>query len=234
MSDGIPASSLLPPAFGDKAKPTNYWSQSDVPEDGKERLYITSEIHSGWKYFTTGKEVRLSKDYPTGFETEIGYKYGHGPGKTDPATGTAKEERDKPRMVWLLRAWHVERKKMVAATIDSFTLQSQIHKILENEEYRQLPNGLCNFYLTIHRDSRPASPAATYMATGTLRVCQSKDAIKAAAEPWWPESYWKGLHPLEDPAAPPPAGSMPATLRDEHGADTDVVVKNNNQDDEDW
>lgn len=229
---GIPALSLLPPAFGANSKPDTYWSQSDVPEDGKERLYLASEVYSGWKYFTVNKEVRISKDYPTGFTEEIGYRFGHGPGKTD-KNGKPAEEKDKPRLFWMFRAWHVERKKMVCAVLDSFTLQNQIHKIVDDPEYQLLDSGLCNFYLTIHRDSKPASPAATYMATGSVRVCRSKEAIEAAAKPWWPDSYYKGLNPLEDPATPPATGSLPATLRDEHGADHDVIV-NKEDDDEAW
>jgi hypothetical protein len=229
-ADIIPASSLLPSAFGNR-KPQNYWSESDVPEGGKERLYLTSEIYSGWKYYTMNRDVRLSKDYPTGWEDEIGYKFGHGPGKVDHKTGLPKMELSSPRGIWLARAWHVEREMMVAAIISSFTLQTQLQKILGNEEYGMLPSGICNFYLTIHNDKEPPTPRDKYMAEGALRICQNKQAIKAAGEPWWPEAYWKGLHPLENPAEQPPIDRLPATARDENGADHEASVE---KDDANW
>lgn len=220
----IPASSLLPPAFGD-SKPDFYWSPSDIAEGGSVKLYLTSEIHAGWKYFTLNREVRLSQEFPKDYEADIGYKYNHGPGKTD-KDGRPAEEKAKPRGVWLVRAWLVEEERMVAATIDSFTLQGKIAKILQNEEYGMTPSGVCNFYLTVFRDAKPATPAATYDATGSLRVLRNKRAHEEAAKPFYPENYWRGLNPLEPTTTPPEnaGAALPPTVRDENGADTEVSV----------
>ena len=220
----IPASSLLPAAFND-SKPEFYWAPSEVAEGGSSKLYLTSEVHAGWKYFTLNREVRLSQEYPKGYEDEIGYKYNHGPGKTD-KDGRPLEEKAKPRSVWMVRAWLVEEERMVAAVIDSFTLQSRISKILQNEEYGMTPTGVCNFYLTIFREANPATPAATYDATGALRVLRNKRAHEEAAKPFFPENYWRGLNPLEAGAEPPEklAAVLPPTARDENGADAEVTV----------
>lgn len=221
----IPAASLLPAAFGD-SKPDFYWSPSDIPEGGSVKLYLCSEFHAGWKYFTLNREVRLSQEYPKGYESEIGYKFNHGPGKTD-KDGKPMEEKASPRGVWLARAWLVEEERMVAATIDSFTLQKKIGLILQNEEFGMTPSGICNFYLSIFRDAKPATPAATYDATGNLRMLRNKRAAEEAAQPWFPENYWRGLNPLEAATEPPAAAgaAIPPTVRDENGADTEVTVE---------
>lgn len=116
---------------------------------------------------------------------------------------------------------------MVAATIDSFTLQKKIGLILQNEEFGMTPSGICNFYLSIFRDAKPATPAATYDATGNLRMLRNKRAAEEAAQPWFPENYWRGLNPLEAATEPPAAAgaAIPPTVRDENGADTEVTVE---------
>ncbi len=224
-ADLIPATSLLPPAFGD-SKPEHYWAPSDIPEGSSVKLFLTSEIFAGWKYFTLNHEVRLSQEFPKGYEAEIGYKYNHGKGKVD-KDGNPAEEKAKPRGVWMARAWFVEQERMVVAVIDSYTLQQKIAKILQNEEYGMTPSGICNFYLTVFRDAKPATPAATYDATGALRVLRNKQATIEAAKPFFPENYWVGLNPMEPPAEPAEAGVpvLPATARDENGADTEVSVQ---------
>ena len=223
MSTGIPASSLLPPAFGD-GKPEWIWTPRDVPEDQSRKLYLTSEFHAGWRYFSISKEIRLSKEFPSGYESDIGYKYNHGPGKTD-GNGKPMEEKAKPTGTWLVRAWLVEEERMVAAVIDSFSLQGQIQKILQNDEFFLLPSNITNFYLTIYHDKKPATPALTYTAQGSLRTLRNKKAYDEAAQPFYPDSYWAGLNPLSAPAEPPAAAGLPATVRDEHGADQEAELK---------
>lgn len=221
--DLIPAATLLPPAFKDK--PDFYWAPSEIPEGSSLKLYLCSEIHAGWKYFTLNKEVRLSQEYPKGYEQEIGYKFNHGPGKTD-KDGKPMEDRATPRGVWLFRAWVVEQERMVAAVIDSYTLQQKIAKILVNEEYGMTPSGVTNFYLTIFHEAKPATPANTYDATGALRMLRNKTAMEEAAKPFYPENYWRGCNPLEPPAeAPTSSGkALPPTVRDANGADEEVFV----------
>ena len=222
--DLIPASALLPPAFNDK--PDFYWAPSDVPEGGSAKVYLTSEIHAGWKYFTLNREVRLSQEYPKNYQDEIGYKYNHGPGKTD-KDGKPMEDKASPRGVWMFRAWIVEQERMAVAIVDSFTLQNKIAKILQNEEYGMTPEGVTNFYLTVYHEAKPATPANTYDATGALRMLRNKRALEEAQRPFYPDNYWKGLNPLEPPAEAPTEASkaLPPTVRDSNGADTEVSVE---------
>ena len=223
MTSGIPAASLLPPAFN-AGKPDWIWSPRDIPEDDSRKLYLTSEILSGWKYFTINKDVRLSKEFPADYEKDIGYKYNHGPGKTD-GDGKPMEEKGKPVGIWLMRAWLVEEERMVAAVIDSFPLQTSIQKALQNDEFLMLDAGITNFYLTLFHDKRPATPAMTYTAQASLRTLRNKTAYAEALKPFYSESYWKGLNPLEAPAEPPANAGLPATVRDENGADHEAVIK---------
>lgn len=228
-SDLLPASSLLPEAF--PGKPDFYWSERDI-KNGKERIYLTSEIHAGWKYFTASQEVRISKEFPEGYEADIGYKYKHGPGKVDPKTGQPMEEKAKPTMIWMFRAWHVEREEMVVAVVGSSTLQKRIAKLLDNEEFGMTPRGICNFYLTVYRDPEAEKAADTYDATAALRVCGNQAAIEEAAKPFYAERYWRGLNPLEPDQEPPAAlPKVPATARDENGADIEASVSDG---DDDW
>ena len=220
--NGIPAASLLPPAFGG-GKPDWIWSQKDVPEDGNRKLFLTSEIISGFKYFTLNREVRLSREFPRDYEKDIGYKYNHGLGRTD-ADGNPMEQRATPSGVWLFRAWLVEEERMVAAVIDSFPLQTSIHQAMQNEEFMMLDAGITNFYLTIFHTKKPASPALKYTAQGSLRTLRNNKAYEEAANPFYSESYWKGLNPLEAPTEPPAVAGLPATVRDQHGADLEATV----------
>jgi len=222
MTSGIPAASLLPPAFNG-GKPDWIWSPRDIPEDSSRKLFIASEIFPGWKYFTINKEIRLSKEFPADYEKDIGYKYNHGPGKTD-RDGKPLEEKSKPSSIWLVRCWLVEDERMVAVVIDSFPLQGQIQKALQNEEFLMLESGICNFYLTIFHDKNPASPALTYTAQASLRTLRNKAAYLEAAKPFYSESYFKGLNPLEAPAEPPANAGLPATVRDENGADLEATI----------
>lgn len=222
MSTGVPAASLLPPAF-DGSKPAWIWTPRDIPEDQNRKLYLTSEISSGWRYYTLNREVKLSKEFPADYEKDIGYKYNHGPGKVD-KEGKPAEERAKPTGTWLVRAWLVEEERMVAAVIDSFSLQSQIQKLLQNEEFMLLDTMITNFYLTFFHDKKPATPALTYTVQGSLRVLRNKQAYEEATRPFYPDSYWKGLNPLEQPTQPPANAGMPATVRDENGADLEAEI----------
>ena len=218
----IPASALIPPAFN-SAKPEWNFRPSDVPEDGSAKLFLTSEITAGWRYFTMNRQVKLSKTYPADFAADIGYKYGHGPDK-----GPDKQEKASPTGLWLVRAWYVEKERMVAFVIDSFTLQGQLEKIFKNDEFQMLDTSITNFYLEIFNDKNPATPANKYSATGNLRVLKNRKAAAEAAKPWFPDNFFLGLNPLEAPTEPPSAPSepsLPATRRDEDGADHEVALR---------
>jgi hypothetical protein len=217
----IPASALIPPAFH-ASKPEWHFKPSDVPEDGSAKLFLTSEITAGWRYYTLNRQVKLSKDYPADFAADIGYKYGHGPDK-----GPDKQEKASPTGIWLVRAWLVEKERMVAFIIDSFTLQGQLEKIFKNDEFQMLDTSITNFYLEIFNDKNPATPANKYSATGNLRVLKNRKAAVEAAKPWFPDNFFRGLNPLEAPTEPPSAPadpSLPATRRDEDGADHEVAI----------
>lgn len=224
---GIPAAALLPPAFGDL--PDHFWRPNDIEKGQQERIFPSSPIVSGWRYFTINREIRLSADYPTNFEADIGYKYNHGPGKVD-KEGNPAEEKAKPTGVWIMRAWHVEREEMICAIIDSFGLQKKIQKIYSNEEFMMLDSGIANFYLTIFHDAKPATPAYKYDATGSLRTLRNDAAYDEAAKGWYPENYWAGLNPLEPRASQQQAlarlADLPASVRDENGADQFVELRN--------
>jgi hypothetical protein len=219
---GIPAASLLPPAFN-ASKPDWIWSPRDIPEDSSRKLFIASEIQAGFRYYSINREIRLSKEFPADYEKDIGYKYNHGPGKTD-KDGKPLEEKAKPSSVWLFRAWLVEDERMVAAIIDSFPLQGQIQKALTNDEFLMLDRGITNFYLTIFHDKNPASAALTYTCQSSLRTLRNADAYKQAGQPFYGENYWKGLNPLEPLTTPPANAGLPATVRDENGADEEAVI----------
>jgi hypothetical protein len=219
---GIPAASLLPPAF-DAGKPDWIWAQRDIPEGSNRKLYITSEIQSGFRYFSVNREIRLSKDWPADYEKDIGYKFNHGPGKTD-KDGKPLEEKSKPSSVWLFRAWLVEEERMVAAVIDSFPLQGQIQKALMNDEFLMLDRGITNFYLTIFHDKDPAMAALTYTCQASLRTLRNAKAYEQAGLPFYGANYWKGLNPMEALTEPPANAGLPATVRDENGADQEAVI----------
>lgn len=217
----IPASALIPPAFH-ASKPDWHFKPSDIPEDGSLKLFLTSEIASGWRYYTLSKQVKLSKTYPEGFEADIGYKFGHGPDKPE-----GKQEKASPTGIWLVRAWLVEKERMVAFIVDSFNLQGQFEKIFKNPEFQMLDTGITNFYLEVFNDKNPATPALKYTATGNLRVLKNRKATLEAAKPWFPDNFFIGLNPLEPPTEPPTAPSepsLPATRRDENGADHEVAL----------
>lgn len=225
---GIPAAALLPPAFGEL--PDHFWRPNDVEKGGQARIFPASPISSGWRYFTVDREIRLSPDYPSGYEADIGYKFNHGPGKVD-KEGRPAEEKAKPASIWIMRAWHVERERMICAIIDSFSLQKKIQKIYANDEYLMLDSGISNFYLTIFHDAKPSTPANTYDATGSLRTLRNEQAYVEAAKPWFPENYWAGLNPLEPRADQEAAAEaaraarLPATVRDANGADEFVELR---------
>lgn len=226
-----PAASLLPPAFG-SSKPEYLWRPADIPENGSERLYLASEIQSGWRYYTESRQVRLSREFPENYMQDVGYAFGHGPGK-----GPDKQDRGKPTGIWLVRAWHVEREMMIAAIIDSFNVQSSMTKIMANDSYIMTDAGLTNFYIQIFNDKEPPMKALKYTCTGNLRTTKNKAALHAAQDLWFPEQYWRGLNPFEPPADPTgePPVAHPTVMRDENGADVEPKdLKADDDDDGNW
>lgn len=205
--------------------PNWMWRPKDVAAGGSIRAYLCSPPDDGWRYFRQNKSVWLGKDYPEDFEDDIGYQYGHGPGKVDEKTGEPKEDRDYPRKIALMRLWIVERKEMVAAVIDSKPLQMRLAQIASNPEFGFLVNEagvmVTNYYLQFFHNQGVAKNM-TYTADGHLRPTQDPQVWEEAAKPWHPESFWLGLNPFEPPTQPPAnAGkpSLPATAFDEHGAE---------------
>ena len=221
--DGIPASSLIPPAFNAE-RPDWIWEPKFLDKGGKAILYMTSEIFWGWRYYTADREVRLSLEYPSDYESDIGYAFKNGPGKTD-NEGKPAEKKAKPKNVWLLRAWLAREKKMVAAVIDNFFIQSEMQQQFDNPQLMLLANGVSNYYLEIVRNARDSVPALAYKTTAHLRPCGSKACLEQAKEPFFSERYWLGLNPLEAGSeAPANAGKpgLPATTRDSNGAEQEV------------
>ena len=201
-----------------------------LPQDKAQRFYVCSvKQMSGWMYYAADGSIRLSQDYPDDYEAYIGYKYGHGAGKTD-ADGTPKEDKASPDRVLLMRLWSVDQGKMVAAAIDRSPLQKQIAKDFSNPQYyfEQDDAGACvsNFYLEFVHDSRPIQKALTYTVTSHLRPTTARPIYEAAAKPWYPENYWRSLNPFEAPTTPPEKAGipvLPATVSDENGAEEEVA-----------
>lgn len=184
------------------------WRAKDITKGGFERLYVASRINDGWKYYTTEGPIRLSKTFPADYEKDIGYRFGHGPGKTD-KNGNALLERAKPSGVYIFRAWHVEKQRYVCATIDSYPLQERIHQLFQNPEYKLLASGISNFYLTIYNNSNPSSKALTYTADAALRPLGNPDALAHAGDAFYPDQFWLGMNPFEAPATPPENAGQP-------------------------
>lgn len=228
---GAPASTLIPPAFERSNVPDFVFQLKDLPSDDKGlKFFLASAFTRGFRYFTENGDIRLSLAFPEDFTKDIGYKYGHGPGKTD-KDGNPKLERSYPSEIWLARAWVVEQKRMVALIIHSPTVMKRLAKLMRNEEYLMLAKGICNFYLTLFRDENAKSPSDTYDVTTEARVLRNDQAYTEAAKPWHPERYFRGLNPFEaDPE--PPSAATPATVRDENGADLDIEMRK--EDDADW
>ncbi len=240
MSAQIPASDLIPSAFGTSNKPEWIFTLRDIPLDSdpkknNRKFYLTSRFEQGYRYYTINSEVRLSREFPEDYAREIGYKYGHGPGKTD-EHGQPKLEHAKPDTIWMVRAWCVEDKRMVALIIDSYPLMGKIQKILTiNDEFAlSQETNVTNFYLTIFREPKQGTTkASTYDAAGSLRPTRSKELLEAAALPFFPDAYFKGLNPLVPPSDVIASGDhLPATVRDEHGADEEIALRSD--DDGDW
>jgi hypothetical protein len=233
----LSGASLVPEAFPDRSE--IYWSPSDIKPGDQERFYLYTPFTAGWKYFTINKQVRLSEAYPEDYERDIGYAFNHGPGKTD-REGKPMEEKAKPRSIWIAKGWHVERKMLMVLVIDSANVQQRIAKALKhNPDFGILRSGVSNFFVTVFREADPKKPSDTYDAMLQLRVTQAKPILEAAAAPWNPDRFWKGLNPLEEGPEPPAEGKgaqPPVTSRDEHGADTmaEVPVEEEQEEEEPW
>ncbi len=229
----IPASTLIPPAFANQGAPEWIWRPKDIEKGKSLRLYICSQESVGWMYYTDSKEIRLSQEFPTNFENDIGYKWGHGPGKRD-NDGNPAEERSAPVKALLYRIWNTEASKMQAAVISSRPLIEQLFQIFSNTEFSldDRIGYVANFYLQIFHNANPSSQSMTYTAQGHLRPGQNPAMFAAALEPWYPEQYWLGLNPFEAPVEPPANAGRPgngaapgtvlAALRDSNGADLEM------------
>jgi hypothetical protein len=223
--NGIPASSLIPPAFNAE-RPEWIWEPKFLDKGDTRFISMTSEIYWGWRYYTPDREVRLSLEYPADYEADIGYAFKNGPGKTD-KDGNPAEKKAKPKNVWLFRGWLVQDKKMVAVVIDNFFIQSKMQKEFDNPEMMLMNTGVSNYYLEIEKNPRDAIPALQFDTVTHLRPCGSKACLEQAKAPFYPERFWLGLNPLEAGTEPPAnAGKpgLPATTRDNNGAEEEAVV----------
>ncbi|MFN2167408.1 MAG: hypothetical protein ACK2U9_14220 [Anaerolineae bacterium] len=212
-------------------QPSWVWRPKDIPVGQSIRAYMCSEPDSGWRYYKENKDVVLSKEYPENWEDDIGYAFGHGPGKTDDH-GNPKEDRDYPRKILLLRLWIVENGQMVAGIIDGTTLQKRLSEATGAPDYgllRDRNSGamVSNFYLQVRHPKAKGQDA--YSLDAYLRPTDNEKIWLEAAKPWHPENYWLGLNPFDPPAQPPanagrPMATLPASTVDEHGADVDQTV----------
>jgi hypothetical protein len=228
----IPASEYITAFTG--GVPDWIWRLKDIPPGKTAKCYVCSPLTSGWRYYRLNKEVALSVEYPTEYEGDIGYAFGHGPGKVD-AEGQPLEDRARPTKIMLVRLWHVEEGQMVAAIIDSNPILKRLSRIFSNPDFAMIlheNNGpdclVSNFYLEFFHDKNPAQKGMTYQVDGHLRPTQNPVVIEEAAKPWYPDNYWQGLNPFEAPAEPPPRAGIvrkPAPVYDENGAETPSAAR---------
>lgn len=231
--DGIPIAELFPPAFGQSGKPDWLLTPKDIPEDDSRRVFLASQIEQGFKYFTEKGEVRLSREFPKDYRDDIGYKYNHGPGKTD-KNGNPLEERAKPTSFIFMRAWVVEDEAMRILSVDSWPLQEQMHLASKNPEFLMLPQGIANFYWTVYHAKNPSQKSLTYTAQASLRILRNDQAYQDAAKPWFPDNYFSGTNPFEAPAQPPNTSAaavpaQPAMIQDSNGSQTPMAVRQANE-----
>lgn len=221
----VPASELIPAAFGSAKTPDWIFTLRNIPIDQQRKFFLASQFSRGFQYYTENGDIRLSQDFPADYQKDIGYAYKHGPGKKDDK-GNPMEERAYPSEVWIARAWYVEEERMVTLKIDSTPLMKRFHKLFQDPNFLLQENGIANFYVTIFRESGKDGAPAKYDATASLRPLMNDTAYEEAAKPFYPENYWANLNPLV-PAAEPPATraqSGKPRARDENGADMDVSL----------
>jgi hypothetical protein len=217
---GIPASALLPSTIGGS---NIYWEPKSVPDNGSERLALASGFSAGYRYYTKNQQLRLSKTpFPDDvWRSDIRYAYGHGPDK-----GEGKQELDTPCEIWMCRMWHIERKCMVVGIIPSYPVRAKISRLFENDQLIMTDSMLANFFFTFYKAKKGSGGTSKtdYDVTATVKPCTSPDALKAAAEPWYPDNFWNYQSPFEEPAddraaARPERPEVPLTTRDGNGAD---------------
>ena len=225
---GIPASDLIPAAFGSAKKPDWIFTLRDIPMDQSRKFFLSSQFSRGYQYYTENGDIRLSEDFPTNYADDIGYAYKHGPGKVDDK-GNPMEDRAHPSEVWIARAWLVEEERMVTLKVDSNPLMKSFHKLFQDSNFMLQETGIANFYITIYRESGKDGAPPKYDATASLRPLMNDTAYEQATKPFYPENYWQNLNPMEPAAEPPATKAAPARkprARDENGADMDIAIKN--------
>ena len=226
----IPCRELLPVAFGKGTH--NVWKSSEVPKGDSAPLCIASEVMEGWTYFTVDKEYRISVDYPENYLDDIGYAWGHGPGKTD-AEGKPLMDKSKPSKIWAFRAWLLKEERMVTAVITSRPLQQAIGQLMMDEDhFFDKKTSFCNWFLLIEHNSNPISKAQTYTCRAKIKpggMAGNKPALEAAAKPYYLYRHFEGLDAFQPPAEPTEVKPTAGGVRDDNGADIEQPVKDSSK-----
>lgn len=223
---GLPAASLIPPAFGSGKAPEWIFTLRNIPIDQDRKFFLASQFSRGFQYYTINGDIRLSQEFPADYAKDIGYAYKHGPGKVNDK-GEPMEDKAYPTEVWIARAWFVEEERMVALKIDSSKLMKRLHKLFQDDNFLLQENGIANFYITIFREGGKDGAPTQYDATASLRPLMNEKAYEEAAKPFFPDNYWANLNPFVAQAEPPSQTStgVKPSARDENGADMDMTIR---------
>lgn len=180
-------------------------------------LHDTGHVIAGWQYFTEAGRPRRFPTYPENFLDDIGLTY---EGKVK---GTG--EKDKPKYFLSFVGLSKEANDFIVYTFTRRDLREQLEETLAMEDYRTLPSGLANFYLTLKRKGTGTDTTFTLIPTLKAPTKADEKAWADAAESIWLPALFVGGDPFAGkPAGAEPSG-LPPTYRDELGADHEIAVE---------
>jgi|GEM_PF-1819914 len=193
--------------------------------------FTTGHWCQGFQYFTLEKELKrfATKPKEKDYTSDIGYRYGHGPGKVgelkDGTIGPL-EEKDFPRQFLAFTAICKERKNIVVAIIDKVTIKEAIERGLSKDDTHLTPDGILNLEFTITKVvKKQGKNDSTSYAVDTIFKAPGPAALKlwkAAQDGIWTPAVFDGADPFEGKPANSKLQGLPPTARDELGADKEL------------
>lgn len=206
----------------DAEKKNRYFEPNKVPDGGSAifrlcGLHDTGHVIAGWSYFTEAGRPRRFPTYPENYLEDIGLTW---EGKNK---GTG--EKGRPSYFLSFVGYSKEAADFLIYTFTQKGLRESLEQILAMEDYRILPSGLANFYLTLNRKGSGTDTSYTLIPTLKAPTKADEKAWADVADTiWLPALFVNG-----DPFAGKPAGAepsgLPPTYRDELGADHEVAVE---------
>lgn len=179
-------------------------------------LHDTGHVIAGWQYFTEAGRPRRFPTYPENYLDDIGLTYD---GKVK---GTG--EKDKPKYFLSFVGYSKEAEDFLVYTFTRRDLREQLEETLAMEDYRTLPSGLANFYLTLKRKGTGTDTSFTLIPTLKAPTKADEKAWADVADSIWLPALFVGGDPFAGkPAGAEPAG-LPPTHRDEFGADHELAT----------